>query len=526
MSCKNVPCVRNVCCNRAFGLRQHRSPMKRARIFIQASSRSASLYQQPVQIEYESDEMQQLIENKQLTNLLRKQSSSKKLLFIISQNLDVLNYINLSAAFVALGYMVQRIDRQSIQIYDIVLAYEALLTLVEEREAEFTSRQAANCIWSLGRATEKFRLRQKIRIFDKIYSILIQIVLQQQNRLTCTICAMTLVSMAKVKWMEQEHIDKIVRSCLRYPENSYYIHQSANILWAFATLGFHRLGVIKYFLDQVKCEKNWLNSQNFANILWALNKCRYHDPEWMRFSEELIIKKKLRFSVQEISQIVLAFANLGVQKKYEVFEVLLEQFQQQNIQHEQSVINTVYTLSLLNYDISVVQNLIDSFFFENLDKYKKSIEIHYACQLRRAQLQYKSRNQQLYLPANLEKLCIKLNQQKARQLITIPNGFYKEVYGFLVNKFVGIKGRVLIENDELEIKITLKRGKKKIAIELVVHTNCMITVPFNILGTVLQYHNLLERLGWWVVVVNAYKWQDEGYQNEIVQKINQILREP
>eukprot|EP01026_Neomeris_dumetosa_P056435 TRINITY_DN5161_c0_g1_i6.p2 TRINITY_DN5161_c0_g1~~TRINITY_DN5161_c0_g1_i6.p2 ORF type:complete len:287 (+),score=16.75 TRINITY_DN5161_c0_g1_i6:1249-2109(+) len=278
---------------------------------------------------------------------------------------------------------------------------------------------------------------------------------------------------------------------------------------------------VQVLLEQAKFGVRRMNHQCIANLMWSLKELRYYDKELLLTIEDLIInpKKNLKFTSQEVSNIILSFANFGLENKEGVLYVLVDQFLRNDKWFYQEYANLIYALAILQCPVELTQrvvNIIDQD-FENFTQDKSELK-----QLRRAQLIYACQNIHLVLPQDLQlssqMLIRKENQQRSNSSLR----FIKRVFDFVKSRYQYCQKQV--KECEIIVDIVIYQGNAKVALMVYTQDCFSINEPFFLLGRFSVYQSLLQWLGWKVVQVSLKNWWDGEYRQQILNEIKWNLR--
>eukprot|EP01025_Chloroclados_australasicus_P052201 TRINITY_DN6078_c0_g2_i2.p2 TRINITY_DN6078_c0_g2~~TRINITY_DN6078_c0_g2_i2.p2 ORF type:complete len:233 (+),score=5.99 TRINITY_DN6078_c0_g2_i2:1452-2150(+) len=195
----------------------------------------------------------------------------------------------------------------------------------------------------------------------------------------------------------------------------------------------------------------------------------------------------------------------------------------------QTYTNSIYALSILNAPIEIVQKFVDRLISDKCFSLKAIPSIQLT-QLRRAQLEFKSRNMKLKLPDNLQKLCISSAQERAKQQQHMKNEFLDTMYVYFQQTGIVCQKMVQILDGEINVDILVNGGKKRqIIIKVHVHkdyTMNTVNSQVKILGRSQSAVDLLKRFNFKVVSVSALEWHSKKrYKNQVVKTVRNLVKQ-
>eukprot|EP01024_Parvocaulis_polyphysoides_P050600 TRINITY_DN4932_c0_g1_i1.p2 TRINITY_DN4932_c0_g1~~TRINITY_DN4932_c0_g1_i1.p2 ORF type:complete len:301 (+),score=37.77 TRINITY_DN4932_c0_g1_i1:89-904(+) len=266
-----------------------------------------------------------------------------------------------------------------------------------------------------------------------------------------------------------------------------------------------------------------MKGQEVSNLMWALQQLRYYDEEMILLIEDNIMNNKdIDFNSQEISNIMLAFADLGLYNKQKILEIMVKKFISNKFFKSQDWRNFLYALAVLDCPLNLSRKVVNKLFAQqdqnNISENFREIQLR---QIQLAQIFYNIRGQKLDFPADLEQKSKKELQTYQKERMLLQNSFLDVVFPIIKSHFDFAEERVLICDDQIQINIALQKvgENSKVAIVTNTHQSYFVNIPEKVLGRIQHHIFLLEKLGWQVVEVGVFKWNNELYQQQIINEI-------
>eukprot|EP01026_Neomeris_dumetosa_P074337 TRINITY_DN7721_c0_g1_i1.p1 TRINITY_DN7721_c0_g1~~TRINITY_DN7721_c0_g1_i1.p1 ORF type:complete len:561 (-),score=43.17 TRINITY_DN7721_c0_g1_i1:67-1662(-) len=449
-----------------------------------------------------------------------------KLYKIILHHKAVMDPINISTAAVTISRLIQYPEKRALRSQQDAIEgiYDVLLQLMKRRAKKMEAWSLSNCLWSLGKLVDVLDVDQSKLYYITVFRELCKQVTYIAHDMTNCQISNSLWAMGKFKWKDNEQISLLIDSAIKAVYKQDVAAQDISInLWALATMEFIDVNAIDCFIQYLKNHiEDITSSQSVSNIMWALKKLRYNDLEMFKMVEMIILKSNLQFNSQEISVILLAFSDFQMSDKENVLSVLVEQFLKNNYRNVQDYVNVIFALSLLQCPIEIVQQVLNKFVAEYGQKLN-TFSVGQLSQVRRAQLEYLSINQSLFLPQEYEQICKEARQVEMKLRVQQPYPFLSELFTFIKDKFENCQKRILVFDNELELNIEICQGENKIVILPLTKREFTSNQPQQLLGKTRSYRQLLSRLGWKVVGVNQMYWGDSRYQEKMIANIQSKL---
>eukprot|EP01026_Neomeris_dumetosa_P004681 TRINITY_DN11258_c1_g2_i3.p2 TRINITY_DN11258_c1_g2~~TRINITY_DN11258_c1_g2_i3.p2 ORF type:complete len:257 (-),score=26.61 TRINITY_DN11258_c1_g2_i3:736-1506(-) len=254
--------------------------------------------------------------------------------------------------------------------------------------------------------------------------------------------------------------------------------------------------------------------------MWSLRKMRYMDQQFLSLVSSLIVNKKwTTFTPQNISNIMLTFADLGL-KDQQVVGSLLQQFLIARGMNLQALSNLIYAMAVLESPVDQIQLVVQVLQMElqaqGVEKFKREELV----MLRKAQLLM---DKNITFKDEIETLAIKAAQEWVQEKIQLPNKLLSDVHDILSTIFPETQQIVVIEDGELDVHMTITGAKTSIVVQVLTQTAFTSTTPRIMLGTAKRHLEMLENLGWKVVYISTFDWRHTFYQDEIIKRIERMV---
>eukprot|EP01025_Chloroclados_australasicus_P035500 TRINITY_DN3615_c0_g1_i3.p1 TRINITY_DN3615_c0_g1~~TRINITY_DN3615_c0_g1_i3.p1 ORF type:complete len:544 (-),score=32.62 TRINITY_DN3615_c0_g1_i3:298-1929(-) len=369
----------------------------------------------------------------------------------------------------------------------------------------------ANFLWALAQLDKKD---------DKLIKHLTQIVRRRNDFIVPQSISRALWALAKMGY----HNEQIIQQLLNFNkiDRNFTIQDISYILWALGFWKYSNVKIIKNIMNIAKNKIQEMNEKDIGNILWSLNQLRYFDTNFLQIVEKKILSSQFQFSNQMIANILFTFAEFGLNKKERVISVLVQQFNSNNQSTPQELISVLYALSLLNTRLEIVQNLLEQFLIQQELTIDNLLQL---VQLRRAQIQYSSKNQRLILPQNIEQRCKQGYQQHMKSISEKRIGFVSQVFRFIKLQGINCQQQVLVEDGEIGVDILIQQcGSNKIGV-FAHGKGCYALNDHRVLlGKSQSAASLLRNLGWKVIQVSEYEWyKSTDYQQVVIKQIQESM---
>eukprot|EP01025_Chloroclados_australasicus_P054403 TRINITY_DN6447_c0_g2_i1.p1 TRINITY_DN6447_c0_g2~~TRINITY_DN6447_c0_g2_i1.p1 ORF type:complete len:360 (-),score=8.33 TRINITY_DN6447_c0_g2_i1:30-1109(-) len=301
----------------------------------------------------EIDESKTLVDSKislnkkVLTRTLRKCKNPEEVLFIIRKNKQEMDCINISTAFVSAAYIIQQRNRRqnSLSLDTIRSIYLELFSLTEQQVDQMQHQAVANSLWSIGKLVDIFgyKLIKEDRV-KATFNKLCERTLCEVDKMSVQGISNSLWAMGKLKYQHEKYIKALVQAI--YKQSCTYPQHISNMLWALAVLEHEDVQITNHL---VNCASNFItemSAQQIANSLWALQQLRYYDKNFVDLAEQQIQScGSQSITCQNISNILLAFAEFGMCCKENVVSNLLKKFVDNIGQDVQAYTNSIQRTS-------------------------------------------------------------------------------------------------------------------------------------------------------------------------------------
>eukprot|EP01026_Neomeris_dumetosa_P072895 TRINITY_DN7441_c0_g1_i10.p1 TRINITY_DN7441_c0_g1~~TRINITY_DN7441_c0_g1_i10.p1 ORF type:complete len:820 (-),score=131.71 TRINITY_DN7441_c0_g1_i10:366-2825(-) len=311
---------------------------------------------------------------------------------------------------------------------------------------------------------------------------------------------------------------------------------TGQIMWALRVIGYYDKSLVQT-LEKFVLDKKWLNTKKFKI---KRTRAKHYVP----------------FDTQTISSLALSCADLGIRHP-EMMQVLVKRFL--NLlkeKNQQDVASLVYALAVMRFPVKVPQAIIDVCTGNMSGKQSFSAFINNSLwKLKRAQLMYEVRNEELRFPLVLYELANDISRKRVHTYVhnerEFPNKIFHDIYKELDQtqptydhfngryeeemqySLIKVEQNVVIKDGFIGVDVFVRRFDKKtmqpFGQEVVVwglnkDVSCKCTKPYDILGCMFSSLWLLQKLGYQVVVVYEHRWDDKEYQKDICDIIRSYLK--
>eukprot|EP01023_Acetabularia_acetabulum_P045651 TRINITY_DN4638_c0_g2_i4.p1 TRINITY_DN4638_c0_g2~~TRINITY_DN4638_c0_g2_i4.p1 ORF type:complete len:478 (+),score=36.32 TRINITY_DN4638_c0_g2_i4:102-1535(+) len=460
---------------------------------------------------------------KELNIDLTKCRNFNQLLKVLDYNILDIDPVNVSTAAIMCSRILTNMNlselkNQSESIEDV---YVRLCQLMLQHADEMSAWVVANCLWSLGKAAQ-------ILGSDRINEYDLKIAFERlSDRATIVADDMIAIgasnilwAMARFEYKNTMQIKKFVQLAVKTTKNEDHFKPQdiTNNLWAIATLGFEDVKVTQHFAKQAKKCLEQMTDQGLSNLMYSLQQLRYYDRDIFLRVEEILQSSDKKIDAQSISVIMLAFTDLGLQKKGAVIQNLVRRFESFD---QISILDSsrlVYSLAIHESPVKVVQNIVNKMIKQHyiVTDYQ-SLELIY---LRLAQVYYTASKQSLNLIPELENYCVKSLKIHMKEKPKYRSQFLNEVFQKVVNNFSAAQKTILINEGQTNVDIAIFTKKQVgVAVQIRNKQAYFVNKPKLMVGRTKYNATFLQRLGWKVVIVNEGEWKNQNYRQKIVEEI-------
>eukprot|EP01023_Acetabularia_acetabulum_P002169 TRINITY_DN10831_c0_g1_i3.p1 TRINITY_DN10831_c0_g1~~TRINITY_DN10831_c0_g1_i3.p1 ORF type:complete len:394 (-),score=29.03 TRINITY_DN10831_c0_g1_i3:23-1129(-) len=208
------------------------------------------------------------------------------------------------------------------------------------------------------------------------------------------------------------------------------------------------------------------------------------------------------------------------QRMQKILWVLVSSFVQNTRRNQHDFSKFLLAISQMNFPAENIFKVIVAMQrdYQHCSRRYRDINFY---QIRRAQLEYISRGQNLRINQPLTQKCIEKNKQYIKSNASKNDYFFNQVFQFIKNQFPKVRKNVVVQSQEIPVQMELVQGQNQIAIEACDQSCYAINEHEFLLGSVQANFELLERIGWKVVQVSCFDWERQEYREEIIQKIRQ-----
>eukprot|EP01026_Neomeris_dumetosa_P054065 TRINITY_DN48426_c0_g1_i6.p1 TRINITY_DN48426_c0_g1~~TRINITY_DN48426_c0_g1_i6.p1 ORF type:complete len:553 (-),score=58.75 TRINITY_DN48426_c0_g1_i6:195-1853(-) len=459
-----------------------------------------------------------------ISHRIRSTLCPADLLYTLNIYINQMNAINTAVAVVIAARMLRpgRRKKYLTQEKQIIQTYTYLFDLIKLFSDQMDGWTVANCLWSLGKAAAILKLNENNKQFNQAFMSLCKQLEWVGEEMKAKDVSCVLWAMGKVNWMQQVHFNQMINFGMNLNDNDYSPQSVVIILWAMSQRSFLDVDSIAYYVRLAKLNLNRMLPRDIGQMLLALKRLRYFDHIFLSRIEQIVIDRAEEFDSRTISNVLFAFADLGLVRRNEVINSLVYAFLKLTEVKSQDVANIVYGLSILQAPPDIVQLVLDSF-TQQRQKRIDSFKAQGYRQFRRAQQQYSIYEVNLELPQKFEKICILTNKKVAVDERNFRNKFRDEVFSVVKKRFPNASQNIIDYDGEVQINIEIKSAQTKLAVISCDYNCYTITEPRQLIGGVQAHIELIKGLGWKVIVVSQFEWYFKVYQQIILELIDQEM---
>eukprot|EP01023_Acetabularia_acetabulum_P005229 TRINITY_DN12130_c0_g3_i1.p1 TRINITY_DN12130_c0_g3~~TRINITY_DN12130_c0_g3_i1.p1 ORF type:complete len:462 (-),score=31.63 TRINITY_DN12130_c0_g3_i1:55-1440(-) len=456
----------------------------------------------------------------------------------LRDNWGYLDIVSISAASVNMGYKVRNIKKMNYNIQRIINVYGMILELILDKLDELECTQLTTCLWSLGNIAQLKFIRCKLQDYDKVFQKLCNKIGKLDSLETTQKTSMILWAMAKYKYKNKEHINKIVSQLFLFGESDYNPVGISSIFWSLSILEIDDLKTIKKMLQLVKLKIESMRPVSFCNIFHSLKTLRYYDQEIIDISFQIIKSRTQTFSRIGVNVILQSLLELNIfeqknrsyyQQNQEVLDILFDEFRREQWVQISIFTDFIYYCAALGFPtqklqpaVEAVEKLVDG----ESDKEYEQHNYNPFATMRRAQILYESKgeNNGLIYSEKLQQLAIQNMQSTVKKRFLHPYPLVQEVAQFLRQHFEDVQEVQVVYDEQITIQIQIqKKGTKVCLMGLEGSNQYMLSHPQNIKGSIIVWINVIENLGWKVIFLTEEQWNSMDSKQDLVKQIEQCF---
>eukprot|EP01025_Chloroclados_australasicus_P009448 TRINITY_DN13622_c0_g2_i3.p1 TRINITY_DN13622_c0_g2~~TRINITY_DN13622_c0_g2_i3.p1 ORF type:complete len:629 (-),score=50.28 TRINITY_DN13622_c0_g2_i3:163-1980(-) len=178
----------------------------------------------------------------------------------------------------------------------------------------------------------------------------------------------------------------------------------------------------------------------------------------------------------------------------------------------------LFGMALTNQPIEQASTIVDTYFASGIDF--NQLGITAMCLLRRAQLQYQVHGKFLRIATHLQNRIKRVYRNSSNK---IESSQLTSMYDVIKQNYEDAKMFQETLDGELIVDIAIERNRRKVAVQAGLQGFYTMNEPIELLGGAKGYYELLEWDGWKVIEVPYFKWDDQGYQQSVLEKIQMSL---
>eukprot|EP01025_Chloroclados_australasicus_P018173 TRINITY_DN19415_c0_g2_i1.p1 TRINITY_DN19415_c0_g2~~TRINITY_DN19415_c0_g2_i1.p1 ORF type:complete len:556 (-),score=40.63 TRINITY_DN19415_c0_g2_i1:201-1868(-) len=443
---------------------------------------------------------------------------------VVNNNLDTMDFINVSSVS---GQVIRLMLNCSPEVlysneHIICEIYGQLDHLIVRELERMDAKAVSSCMYNYGRfvnimGTDKYMEYGIDRVFGQLMDRAVAIVDGLDGYNISNIFWAT----AKVKWNNSRHIQQLADKVLSITD--YTPSNLSNIAWALASLDYQDVRALQHIVDTCKQNMHQMDAHNLASILWALAHFMYYDKELMQASEKIVQNSQMQIRTPKLLQFFHAFVEFGLQDKENVLKAIVSQFLENDSKNAQDYAVVMCALGVLDCPHELMLQIVDKF-VQNFQGSYMSLMASGRRQIRRAQLEYESRGLRLDLPSELEKGCAYALQRYTTRSSIRQDSFQDQVFGRLQQEFPEVTQNVPFKNGEIELHMLVQGPyQSKVAIQIIRNSKYFVNEPSMVSNKIKSRVQLLTGLGLKVVEVSEKEWENEGYQEKIIEQLEGSL---
>eukprot|EP01025_Chloroclados_australasicus_P015545 TRINITY_DN1746_c0_g1_i5.p1 TRINITY_DN1746_c0_g1~~TRINITY_DN1746_c0_g1_i5.p1 ORF type:complete len:585 (-),score=48.84 TRINITY_DN1746_c0_g1_i5:61-1815(-) len=462
---------------------------------------------------------------------LNKLTNADELLNALTTAKQIMDYINVATGAKTFAHILEHSsdqDQLNIRQNQLFGIFFILVELMIMHVNSMEPQAVSNCMWSLAKASQFLGISAEDEELVNVFNLLCARSWLLLHKLKPVDFANILWAMAKLQFINGFQWSDFLIASTQFDVEDYKPQDVSNFLLVMALRQQYNTEInLNAVLHFVECSKRYLHemkSQEIANLIWSLKVLRFYDQDVIDAIEEIIIDNKLQFKNQEISIIAYSLANFGVTRKDEVVQELVNQIKLNSFRNSQQYGNIIYGLSLLNCRLEIVQDFVNFMIQEDFKFRKLEFRKEGLCQIRRASIFYGSMGQKLTLPKNICYVCKEKQRLEIMERKSKNYQFLEQVFTFIQLRYPHAQKRVSIQGGEMVVSIKIIKGLRRVAVEPRTQASYFSNFPLQLTQISQAHLDILELLGWNVVVVQQLRWNEKGYRELILREIEEGLQ--
>eukprot|EP01024_Parvocaulis_polyphysoides_P010992 TRINITY_DN13879_c0_g1_i5.p1 TRINITY_DN13879_c0_g1~~TRINITY_DN13879_c0_g1_i5.p1 ORF type:complete len:536 (+),score=34.01 TRINITY_DN13879_c0_g1_i5:39-1610(+) len=269
------------------------------------------------------------------------------------------------------------------------------------------------------------------------------------------------------------------------------------------------------------------NEEFQGAYLLAMAMLSYQDPEFQLQVEQGIVNGTITFSTATQIRRTLNYLFTFGSTDPQVVAILCDRFVEV-MEERDSRIWSQFLFNVVGLGASneSIQKVIDSTFGAMSDedireqKFRLSLGVLY-----RAQLLQHGTGSKFQVSPLVDSLAKENYRQQASKKSFVGSKTSTEMVEIFKKELPGvlIEQKLDIGAQDLQTDIAITKDSKRVAVECRFNSSYTINEPRKLVGSVKAIFQIMENLGWRVVVVDSEKIESDEYKQEIVQKVRSIL---
>eukprot|EP01025_Chloroclados_australasicus_P009482 TRINITY_DN13637_c0_g1_i5.p1 TRINITY_DN13637_c0_g1~~TRINITY_DN13637_c0_g1_i5.p1 ORF type:complete len:508 (+),score=63.75 TRINITY_DN13637_c0_g1_i5:138-1661(+) len=370
-------------------------------------------------------------------------------------------------------FNIQQVEEDLNELEVLIPTYQILLEEIHRLTDQMDAENIAECLQSIATSTYVLVIDVQDDYYQQVCEKLDKRICKLGTDFTAEQAAMIIASFQKLKWpllTGQYHVADII---MNMDKEEFSVQKIPMILISVAYLqsfGYYNENGIRELVNRVKQKFAQFEMHKIPKLLMGLERLKYYDEELMGIVEGTLIKYLTndnneqesqqyqylyKFSPGTIQDLVVRLSQVGVRRKDELLDPLVDLFVNQEIHSKRLQFRycsiVVLRLAHMDHKVEGTQRVVDFM----LKRFHKNEDFSWAKPtnliiLRQAQLFYASKKKVLKLPWKLEKLCTETRKEFLLQNIGSEKtqNVKMAVCDYLKNRFDNVRTDALLLHGE------------------------------------------------------------------------------